>query len=148
MRMCDLQAPLLFASVLIVGCTSEPPSRRAAESPAGTELTAASATSLPRSLDLPDSLLFRLASGTEVWWTIARESADSSGATCVERGLELRRDADTVAVPLLYSVEPPEPVNDTTLRARLWTSCAPGRVYHVDLRTGQPTPAPAEEPAG
>ncbi|MDQ2670116.1 MAG: hypothetical protein M3Y31_05750, partial [Gemmatimonadota bacterium] len=111
--MCDLQAPLLFASVLVAGCTSEPASRRAAESPAGTDLTAVSATSLPRSLDLPDSLLFRLASGTEVWWTIARESADSSGATCVERGLELRRDADTVAVPLLYSVEPPEPVNDT-----------------------------------
>ena len=144
MRMCELQAPLLFASVLTAGCGSEPPSRRAAEPLDETELTAAAA-SLPRSLDLPDTLLFRMASGTEVWWTLARESADSSGTRCVERGLEIRRGRDTVAVPLLYSAEPPQQLNDTTLRARLWTSCAPGRVYHVDLRTGQPTPG--SEPA-
>ena len=142
MRASDLFAAVLAAGVALVGCSG-----RDADSRGGQEaaLAQSPAAQLPRSLQLPDSLLFRLDSGAEVWWTIARESADSSGATCVERGLEVRRDATRVRVPLLYSADVPEVVDDTTLQVRLWTDCVPGRMYRVNVRTGQPTAVPIPE---
>ena len=103
---------------------------------------------LPRALDMPDSLLLRLGDGRDVWWTLARESSDTAGAACVERGLEIRRDITQVAVPLLYSADVPEIVDDTTIQLRLWTDCVPGRLYHVNVVTGQPTPAPPAGTAG
>ena len=130
--------------LLLAACSSERPST---EAPAGAELAEVPAAQLPRSLDLPDSLLLTLPSGAEVWWTISRESSDGSGGTCVERGLEVRRDETRVAVPLLYSADVPEVVDDTTIQVPLWTDCAPGRVYRVNVTTGQPTPVPIEEAA-
>ena len=138
----DLRAAVLAAGVALAGCSGGPDADRAGGE---AELAQYPAAQLPRSLELPDSLLFRLESGDEVWWTIARESADSAGATCVERGLEVRRDATRVRVPLLYSADVPGVVDDTTLEVRLWTDCVPGRMYRVNVRTGQPTPVPIPE---
>lgn len=136
MRTRELPLGVIAAAALLGACTDRPRE----EAPA--ELAETPAATLPRSLDLPDSLLFQLPSGEEVWWTLARESADSAGSRCVERGLEVRRDETRVAVPLLYSADIPEVVDDTTLQVRLWTDCEPGRLYRVNVRTGQPTPVP------
>lgn len=125
------------ALVLLTACADEAANGGDAQGLAETR-----AAELPRSLELPDSLLFTLESGGEVWWTLARESADSSGTRCVERGLEVRRDETRVAVPLLYSADVPAVVDDTTLQVRLWTDCVPGRLYRVNVRTGQPTAVP------
>ena len=139
----DPRCAALAAALLIVACAGDAPRAVVAD---GESAPAATAAQLPRSLAVPDSMLLRLASGSEVWWTIARESADSAGVTCVERGLEVRHGGSSrVAVPLLYSADVPEVVDDTTIQVRLWTGCVPGRMYRVDLRTGQPTPAPRPE---
>lgn len=142
MPACDIRgSALLIAAAAVSACGTEPPSRRAAEPPA--DSAAATAAGSPRSLRLPDTMLFRTPNGAEVWWTLARESFDSAGVTCVERGLEIRQADSVVRVPLLYSAEVPGMVDDTTLEARLWTGCVPGRRYHVNVNTGQPTPVAA-----
>jgi hypothetical protein len=138
----DRRAAALAAGVALAACTGGADAQRTSQ-PA--DLAQSPAAQLPRSLELPDSLLFRLESGGEVWWTIARESADSAGSTCVERGLEVRRDATRVGVPLLYSADVPEVVDDTTIQVRLWTDCVPGRMYRVNVLTGQPTAVPIAE---
>jgi hypothetical protein len=86
----------------------------------------------------PDSLVFSGAHGVEVWFTLARSATAADGRSCEERGIEIRRGGTRIAVPLLYTAEPPELLNDSTMRARLWTNCKPGDVYLVDLRTGRP----------
>jgi hypothetical protein len=84
-----------------------------------------------------DSLVATAPGGVEVWYTLARpDSAD--GRHCVDRAIEIRRGGTRVPVPLLYTGESPEILNDTTLRARLSNGCLPGDAYLVDLRTGRP----------
>ena len=84
-----------------------------------------------------DSLVATAPGGVEVWFTLARpDSADGRG--CVDRAIEIRRGGTRVPVPLLYTGETPQILNDTTLRARLSNSCRPGDAYLVDLRTGRP----------
>lgn len=78
------------------------------------------------------------AHGVEVWFTLARSAKGLDGRPCQERGIEIRRAGTRIAVPLLYTGEPPELQNDSTVRARLWTNCRPGDAYLVDLRTGRP----------
>ena len=75
-----------------------------------------------------------------MWFTLARPDTGRDGRHCQERGLEIRRAGTRIAVPLLYTGEPPELLNDSTMRARLWTNCMPGDAYLVDLRTGRPVP--------
>jgi len=84
-----------------------------------------------------DSLVATMADGTELWFTLAR-SDTGDGRTCTDRGLEIRRGAKRVPVPLLYTAEVPEVMNDSTIRARLSTHCRPGAAYLVNLRTGHP----------
>lgn len=71
----------------------------------------------------------------------ADSRADSGGTACVERGLEIREGARRTPVPLLYTRDLPRIVNDSTLSARLWTHCAAGPEYRVNLHTGQPVRA-------
>src|SRR5918997_716479 len=87
---------------------------------------------------LPDSLVMVTRSGPEVWFTLARTSRAPDGTSCIERGLEIRAGEKRVPVPLLYTREAPVQLNDSTVRAILWTNCRPGDVYRVDLRTGRP----------
>jgi hypothetical protein len=87
-----------------------------------------------------DSLVLTSAGGMEVWFTLARAEVGPGGEPCLERGLEIRHRGSRVQVPLLYTGTPPVLVNDSTIRAVLWTHCQPGESYLVNLRTGQPLP--------
>jgi len=85
-----------------------------------------------------DSLATSTRSGVEVWFTLSRPARSSEGQSCVERGLEIRRDGRRLPIPLLYTGEAPTVVNDSTIRAMLWTDCRPVTPYRVDLQTGRP----------
>ena len=85
-----------------------------------------------------DSLATSTRSGAEVWFTLSRLARSSEGQSCVERGLEIRRDGRRLPIPLLYTGEAPTVVNDSTIRAMLWTDCRPVTPYRVDLQTGRP----------
>jgi hypothetical protein len=85
-----------------------------------------------------DSLLLTTPAGIEVWATFAREGKDSAGGSCIERAVEVREGTSRRPVPLLYTRDAPRLVNDTTIRARLWTDCRPGDAYLVNLRNGLP----------
>lgn len=87
---------------------------------------------------LADSLVLTSPAGTEIWFTLVRASTGADGHGCVERGLEIRQGGRRVQVPLLYTGSPPVLLNDSTMRAILWTRCAPGDSYRVDLRSGRP----------
>jgi hypothetical protein len=76
--------------------------------------------------------------GIQVWYTLARTATSSQGITCTERALEIRRNGRRVPVPLLYTGSAPVLLDDTTMRAVLWTQCRPTDAYLVDLRTGRP----------
>jgi hypothetical protein len=98
------------------------------------------AAALPGRASAPppaDSLVATAAGGAEIWLTLARPDS-GDGGRCVDRGLEIRRGAKRLAVPLLYTGTPPEMLDDTTMRARLSLHCRPGDAYLVDLRTGRP----------
>lgn len=88
-----------------------------------------------------DSLVARNGDGVEIWFTLPREAVSSNGTHCTERGIEIRRGSTRVKVPLLYTGSAPVFLNDSTIRARLWTRCEPGDVYLVDVRSGRPTKA-------
>jgi hypothetical protein len=113
------------AAVLVYGCQ---PERSPAAGDSGAGLRPA------------DSLAISGAEGVEVWFTLARTAQGSDGKPCLERGLEIRRAGIRVPVPLLYTGETPTLLNDTTMRAVLWTQCKPLNPYLVDLRTGRPVP--------
>jgi hypothetical protein len=87
-----------------------------------------------------DSLALAAPGGTEVWYTLARPGRAADGTPCVDRALEIRRGEARIPVPLLYTGTPPELVNDTTIRARLSSSCVPADSYLVSLTTGRPVP--------
>lgn len=88
----------------------------------------------------PDSLASRPVPGVEIWFTVGRMGQDSSGGSCYERTLEIRDSAGRRRVPLLYTLEAPTRLDDTSVRARVYLNCAPGDPYRVSLRTGRPTP--------
>jgi len=85
-----------------------------------------------------DSLVATAPGGVEVWFTLAREGEAADGTRCIDRAIEIRRGANRVQVPLLYTGTAPELVNDSTMRARLSNQCVPGDAYLVDLRSGRP----------
>jgi hypothetical protein len=94
-----------------------------------------------------DSLILSTRTGVEVWYTLSRPGTGADGKRCVERGLEVRRDGQRNPVPLLYTGEPPTLLNDSTLRAMLWTNCRPIAAYLVDLRNGRPVRESVRGPA-
>ena len=96
------------------------------------------ASGAPAAVGPRDSLVVRKRD-VEIWFTLAREAAGSDGTRCTERGIEIRRDSTRLKVPLLYTGAAPVFLNDTIIRARLWTHCEPGAVYLVDVRNGRPT---------
>jgi hypothetical protein len=85
-----------------------------------------------------ESLATTAPAGVEIWFTLSRPARSSRGRSCLERGLEIRREGRRLPVPLLYTGEAPTLLNDSTMRAILWTHCRPVTPYRVDLRTGRP----------
>ncbi len=101
--------------------------------------SADSAPQPPKPPRLPDSLALRAPDGTELWFTDARTAkSPATGATCIERVMEIRRDSLRIPVPLLYTAERPVLVNDTLASAHIYLDCAPGNLYRINLRNGQP----------
>jgi len=88
--------------------------------------------------EVSDSLVLSGSSGVEVWYTLLRQGHRPDGSRCTERGLEIRRGNRRTPVPLLYTGEKPTLLNDSIMRAVLWTNCRPGDVYLVNLKTGHP----------
>ena len=97
-----------------------------------------SADSVVQAARPEDSLVLAAPGGVEVWFTDARPARDSAGHACVERVMQIRRDSQRIAVPLLYTGSTPRLVDDTTIEAPIWLNCHPGNVYRVDLKTGRP----------
>ena len=85
-----------------------------------------------------DSLVLSGPDGVEVWYTLLRQGRRPDGSGCTERGLEIRHKDRRTPVPLLYTGERPTLLNDSTMRAVLWTNCRGGDVYLVNLKTGRP----------
>jgi hypothetical protein len=85
-----------------------------------------------------ESLVASGPGGTMIWFTLARNATGPDGSRCVERGIEIRRGATRLKVPLLYTGSAPVLLNDSIMRAVLWTHCTPGDAYLVDLQSGQP----------
>lgn len=111
--------------LLLAACSTKPPERPAADSVA----------QAPRPAD---SLVLTVHGGVEVWFTDSRSAKDSTGKSCVERVMQIRRAEQRIAVPLLYTGSIPRIVNDSTIEAPIWLNCRPGNVYQVDLKTGRP----------
>ena len=121
-----------FRLLLVVGGAIPLP---ACTAPAADRSSRSAADSTPRAVD---SLVLTTPGGAQVWFTLARSATSAGGQACVERGLEIRSHGKRIPVPLLYTGAPPLLVNDSTLRAVLWTHCHPGDAYLVNLRSGQP----------
>lgn len=85
-----------------------------------------------------DSLVLEAPGGVTVWFTVAREAKDSSGVTCIERALEIRRDTTRAGVPLLYTREAPTLIDTGHMRAVLYNGCRAGPAYRVDFATVSP----------
>jgi hypothetical protein len=85
-----------------------------------------------------DSVVLTTSTGVEIWFTLARAAMGADGRRCVERGLEIRQGGKRVQIPLLYTGAPPVLLNDSTMRAMLWTHCKPTAAYLVNLRKGHP----------
>ncbi|MEO8199822.1 MAG: hypothetical protein ABI679_04800 [Gemmatimonadota bacterium] len=89
---------------------------------------------------LPDSMVLRMKDGAEIWLAAGRPDTSAAGAVCLERLFEVRTSGRVIPVPLLYSMGPPEVVNDSTVRAALTRHCVPSAWYLVNTRSGQPVP--------
>jgi hypothetical protein len=85
-----------------------------------------------------DSLVVSGDNSLEIWFTLERVGRAADGSSCVERALEIRRGGTRVPVPLLYTAAAPVLLDQSTMRAELWTHCRPVATYLVNLRTGQP----------
>jgi hypothetical protein len=99
---------------------------------------AVSADSVPATSPA-DSLAVSGPGGVEIWFTHSRSGTAPDGRRCTDRAIEVRRGAQRIPVPLLYTGEAPRIVNDSTARAILYTNCRAGDAYLVDLRNGRPT---------
>lgn len=119
----------LLAAALLIACGPPPPPD---EVPAGAD--SAEAVRAP-----DDSLAFRTAGGIEIWFVSGRTARDAAGGECLERSLEIRDSTGRRGVPLLYTLEPPAALDDTSIQARIYNRCEPGERYRVSLRTGRPT---------
>lgn len=113
-----------LAAVLAFGC--RPDERRSASGDSGAVQEPA------------ESLVGSSRHGVEIWFTLARVARAADGTQCLERGLEIRRGGTRIQVPLLYTGDSPVLLNDSTMRAVLWTHCRPVDTYLVDLRSGRP----------
>lgn len=86
------------------------------------------------------ALASRPVPGVEIWFMEGRPAHDSTGFECVERTLEIRDSTGTRRVPLLYTLDAPTRLDDSSVRAQVFLHCQPGQAYRINLRTGLPTP--------
>lgn len=89
-----------------------------------------------------DSLVLSAPGGVTVWLTEGRRGNDSTGTSCFERTIEIRRDSVRFKVPLLYTLSAPTLLDDSTIRAQISLDCRPGAGYRVGLRDAMPHKIP------
>jgi len=116
----------------LAGCRATPP-RHGGDTGTGTAAAGNATVVFPA-----ESLVFRAATGAEVWFTDAREARSAGGEACLERALEIRRGTVRLRIPLLYTREAPTRLDDTTMRAVLYNGCMPQAAYRVDYATASP----------
>jgi hypothetical protein len=92
------------------------------------------------SAPLADTLVLTAPGGATVWLTEGRPAMSSTGENCIERTIEIRRESSRIKVPLLYTVDIPVLLDDTTIQAMLAEHCRSSRTYRVNLKTARPTP--------
>ncbi len=122
----------LVTLALLAACTKSP------QSQSGAPATIAAADTSSAMVPTPETHLFDLADSTQVWLVTGREAHSSTGGTCLEQGLQLRKGPLKIPVPLLYTSTMPEVVNGK-LVAKLSKDCVSGASYSIDTKTGQPT---------
>ena len=86
----------------------------------------------------PDTMVLRMPDSAEVWYTGSMLDTATTGESCFERTVEIRRGQVRTPVPLLYTLGELEVVDDSTVRAALVRDCARHDTYLVNTRTGQP----------
>lgn len=118
---------LVWLATAVSACGGE--SRPAADSRAATTAQ----PSVPA-----DSLVLSGPGGITVWFTSGRPARDSAGTACLERALEVRSDTSRRGVPLLYTLEAPILLDDTSMQAVLYSGCRAGPAYRVDFATVSP----------
>lgn len=91
---------------------------------------------------LPDSLVLTMPGGATVWLTEGRKRADSTGTECIERTIEVRRENYRMKVPLLYTLDLPTVLDDTSFRALLSRGCSRMDAYRVFIRDAMPYKIP------
>lgn len=96
----------------------------------------------PATVVVPEALASQPMPGVEIWFMEGRDARDSTGFECHERTLEIRDSAGRRRVPLLYTLDAPTRLDDSSVRAQVFLNCQPGQAYRVNLRTGRPTPLP------
>jgi hypothetical protein len=84
---------VLWSFALVAACA--PPERAQTKTSAG------------EAAEPPDSLATSTRSGVEIWFTLSRQARSKEGESCVERGLEIRRQGRRLPVPLLYTEKLP-----------------------------------------
>ena len=85
-----------------------------------------------------DSLVLTFVGGATVWLAEGRRAADSAGAPCFERSVEIRRDSARIKVPLLFTASLPTREDDSTFRAELFRDCRPESAYRISIKDGMP----------
>lgn len=90
----------------------------------------------------PDSLAMVTASGTEVWFVAGQEARAVDGTSCYVRGLEIRAGETRRGIPLVYTLEAPTPLDDTTMKVVQYRDCRPTGSYRVDYATASPRRLP------
>ncbi|HTK57048.1 MAG TPA: hypothetical protein VL295_09485 [Gemmatimonadales bacterium] len=126
------RATALVTLVLLAACT------KASSPQGGTPATIAADDTSSAMVPTPETHLFDLADSTQVWLVTGREAHSSTGGTCLEQGIQLRKGPLKIPVPLLYTSTMPEVVNGK-LVAKLSKDCVSGASYAIDPKTGQPT---------
>jgi len=118
----------LVPLTLVIGCSPAPDAGPPPEPPAAAAEGPAMALA---SRPLP---------GVEIWFMQGRPGRDSTGFECFERTLEIRDSAGRRPVPLLYTLDAPTRLDDSSVQAQVFLNCQPGQRYRINIRTGLPTP--------
>lgn len=90
----------------------------------------------------PDSLVLVTPDSTRIFLSAGLPDTAADGSVCQSHSIVLERDGARKVVPLLYTLEPPTLLDDSTLLAVRAKDCGPGDRYRVGLRTGLPVRAP------
>lgn len=124
--------PVVLGVLLLAACGDRPPPANGGDGAGRAPLDPAPA----------DSLALVAGTTTEVWFVAGQEAVAADGTTCYVRGLEIRDGDARRGVPLVYTLEAPTAIDDTTMRVVQYRECRPAGAYRVDYATASPRRLP------